>query len=213
MDQVVVNVESRTETGSSSCRKLRHRGRVPAVIYGHGKSAKSISVETMELSRFFANNPMTSVIQLTSSDEAVDGTTVMVKEVQKDAAKGSMLHVDFQEISMSETVTVSVPVITTGRQDSDGGIVEHVLNEVTIETIVSSIPPHISLDISGLGIGDSLRISDLQFPEGVKAMDDPDQTVVQISAPREIGEPGAAEEVEELEEVSEEAVETPEESE
>jgi large subunit ribosomal protein L25 len=204
VEQAAMNVEIRTETGSSKCRRLRRSGRVPAVIYGHGKPARSICLEEMELNRFLARYPLTTVIRLTSGDKAVNGATVMIKKLQRDPSRGRMLHADFQEISMSETVTVSVPVVITGLPKNDGGVVEQLLNEISIESVVASIPPQLAADISGLGTGDSLRVSDLQPPEGVKVIGDLDQIVVRIVAPRAAIEEERTEEAEVTAEVQEE---------
>ncbi len=204
MEQVTLNAEIRTETGSSSCRKMRRSGIVPAVIYGHGEAARSICLEEMQFNRFLARHPLTTVIRLASSDKSVDGSTVLIKQLQREPSRGKMLHVDFQEISMSQTVTVSVPVVITGNPKNDGGVVEQILNEVNIESVVASIPPQLAVDISGLGIGDLLRLSDLQVPEDVKVIDDLDEAVVRITAPRAVIEEEQPEAAEETAEVDEE---------
>lgn len=194
MEQAVISAKPRTETGTSSCHKLRQQGRVPAVIYGHGKPARAISLEALELNRFLARYPLSTIVKLASDDAGINGTTVMMKEVQKNPTKGSVAHVDLLEISLTETVTVSVPVVPVGHQASDGGVLEHVLNEVTVEAVVTNIPPQLAVDVTGLSIGESRRVSDIALPEGVKVMDDADQVVVHVIAPRvaEEAKPAAA---------------------
>lgn len=184
MREALISAQRRAETGSGNCRKLRGQGRIPAIVYGHGKSARSISLDQLEFSRFLADNPTNAIVRLSSEDEEIKGSIVMVKEVQRNPVRGSIVHVDLQEISLSDKVTVSVPVSIAGRIADDSGILEHVLSEVTVEAVATEIPAQLVVDVTGLEIGGSKRVSDLELPEGVRVVDDADEVVVRVSAPR-----------------------------
>lgn len=184
MEYAVISVKPRTETGTGSSHKLRQQGRVPAILYGRGKPARTVSLEALELNRFLARSPLNTIIKLSSDDAEIEGTTVMMKEVQKSPTRGTVVHVDLLEISLTQTVTVPVSVVPVGLQASDGGVLEHLLNEVTVEAVVTQIPPQLTVDITGLSIGESRRVSDIALPEGVRIIDDAEQLVARAVAPR-----------------------------
>ena len=104
------------------------------------------------------------------------------------------MHVDFQEISLSDKVSVAVPVTVTGRQADDRGILEQLINEVTVEAVATKLPAQLVVDVTGLAIGDSKRIADIELPEDVEVLDDPEAVVVRVSAPQIAPEPIEGEE-------------------
>ena len=186
MEQIVLRASDREDSGTSAARALRANGRVPAVIYGHGKPTRHISVSDLDFARFLSHGAATSIVTLSfdggSSDQ--EDVTVMIKEVQKHPVKGRILHADFLEVLMTDQVTLEVPIVTTGGVQTDGGVLEHALSQVEISVLASAIPSSLELDIDGMGIGDSRRVSDIEVPEGVEILADAEQLVVSISAPR-----------------------------
>jgi large subunit ribosomal protein L25 len=140
-----------------------------------------------------------AVVQL-----SVDGSThpTVVKELQRDPVRRTVTHVDFIVVRMDEEITVDVPVVLEGEAKqvlSDGGVIEHSMATLSVVTTPRDIPPHITVDISGLAVGDVVRVSDLTLPRGVTAAADPEAPVVVAAgaAPAEAevaeGEEGAAE--------------------
>ncbi len=182
----------RADVGKGAARKHRAASRIPAVVYGHHRDPQPLTVDTRELERLLSHIAAeTTVIEL-----SLDGQTLrtLIREVQRDPARRSILHVDFQELVAGEKVTVDLPIVLTGTPAGvrDGGILDQVMREVTIEVDPANMPDHVELDVSALGINESLHLSDVRLPEGVRVLDDPDATVCVVSPPRVEAEPAAA---------------------
>ena len=183
----------RDGTGKGVSRSLRREGRVPAVIYGHAREPQALSIPTRELERLVGSVAAAStVIELD-----VDGRTsrTLIREIQRHPFKRTILHVDFQELVAGERVAVKVPLVYVGTPEGvrvGGGMLDQVMHEVQVEADPSSIPNHIDVDVSGLGIATALHVSDLKLPEGVTALDDGSLTVCTVAAPR-VAEETAAE--------------------
>jgi large subunit ribosomal protein L25 len=179
-----LNATPRTDTGKSVARKLRAAGQVPGVIYGHGREPQPLAINARELDRLAERVRLTStVIEL-----ALDGRTArtLVRELQRDPVRRTVLHVDFQELVAGEKVVVSVPLRFNGTSEGvkAGGILEEVMHQLHIRVDPSNIPDHIDVDVTSLTIGHSFHVSDLTLPEGVEVTEDAEQTVVIVSAPR-----------------------------
>ena len=180
-----LNAKPRTDKGKGVARKLRASGEVPGVIYGHGRQPQPLTVNAREFDRLAERVRITStVIEL-----SLDGKTsrTLIRELQRDPMRRTVLHIDFQELVAGEKIVVSVPLRFTGTADgvkNDGGILEEVMHSLEVRVDPSNIPDHIDVDVTPLTIGHSLHISDIQLPAGVEVTDDPEQTVVVVSAPR-----------------------------
>ena len=180
-----LNAEVRTETGKGVARKLRAAGKVPGVIYGHGREPMALSIDAREFGRLAERVRITStVIEL-----ALDGKTArtLVRELQRDPLKRTVLHVDFQELVAGEKVNVTVPLRFVGTPEgvkTGGGILEEIVHNIHVECDPGNIPDHIDVDVTALTIGHSLHVSDLKLPEGVEVTDDAEQTVAIVSAPK-----------------------------
>jgi large subunit ribosomal protein L25 len=185
-----LNAKPRTDRGKGFARKLRASGEIPGVIYGHGREPQPLTLNAREFDRLAERVRITStVIEL-----ALDGKTArtLIRELQRDPMKRTVLHVDFQELVAGEKIVVSVPLNFIGTPEgvkNDGGILEEVMHSVEVRVDPSNIPDHIDVDVTPLTIGHSLHISDLKLPAGVEVTDDPEQTVVVVSAPRAEEEP------------------------
>ena len=190
-----LNAEVRSETGKGVARKLRAAGKVPGVIYGHGREPMALTLNAREFDRLAERVRITStVIEL-----ALDGKTArtLVRELQRDPIKRTILHVDFQELVAGEKVNVTVPIRFVGTPEgvkTGGGILEEIVHHVHIECDPANIPDHIDVDVSALTIGHSLHVSDLKLPEGVEVTDEPGTTVAVVSAPKteEVAAPAEA---------------------
>jgi large subunit ribosomal protein L25 len=189
-----LNGSARTDRGTGIARKLRRDGKIPAVIYGHGREPQSLTVDTRELEKLLSTvSAASTVIEL-----ALDGRVAktLIRELQRHPVKRNVIHVDFQELVAGEKVTVSVPLRFTGTADgvrNSGGILEETMHQVHIRVDPSIIPNHIDVDVTPLTIGHSYHISDLKLPAGVAVLDDPEATVCVCTAPKTATEavPGA----------------------
>ncbi len=181
-----LEVATRTNTGKGAARSLRRQGKVPGVIYGHGRQAEAVTVETTALAKTLTGINVTTTVL----DVAIDGrppVKVLIREVQRDAVRPTeILHLDFYEVRADETVTVMVPIHLVGTPDgvrNFGGVLDHVLREVEIEVLPADIPAHIELDVTTLTIGHSLFIRDLKI-EKAEILNDPDTPICSVIAPR-----------------------------
>lgn len=195
---VTLTAENRTEIGKGVARELRRTGRVPAVIYGRGRDSQSLSVSLHDMERTLASVSGTTIIDL-----EVGGSTVkaLIREVQRHPFRPGILHVDFYEIHEGETITLDIPIHLVGTPEgvrNSGGVLDQVVREIEIEVLPRDIPERVELDVSALGIGQSLHVSDLKI-ENATVLAEPGRTVCTVVAPRIEEAEEEAEEVEEEE--------------
>ncbi|MBI2447156.1 MAG: 50S ribosomal protein L25 [Candidatus Omnitrophica bacterium] len=185
--EVLLEARVRNELKKNKTAKIRKTGIVPAVVYKKGLGAIPLSLSVKDMEKALHTSAGGNVIINLSVPEngKTANKTVIIKEIQYDPLKGSLLHVDFNEISLTEMLKVGVPVEAKGAAAGikDGGILEHILWEVEIECLPTQIPEKIEADISGLKIGDSLHVKDLRVPEGVKILNDPELTIMSVKPP------------------------------
>ncbi len=220
MEQIALVAEVRKEAGKQANKHLRQQGLIPAVVYRHGKETVSLKVVDRELYRVLRTERGENVlIALTVSGEVNSGKAkdrlVMIKEIQHGPLDGSILHVDFHEISLSEKLKVNVPIVAKGEAagvKQDGGVLEHTLREVEAECLPTQIPEHFEVDVTALKIGDSLQVKDLATPEGVRILTDPLLTIFTVKPPfvekpaEEVSAEGAVAEPEVIKQKKEEEV-------
>ena len=185
MSTATLSATLRSESGKGAARALRRAGSVPAVIYGHKRQPMSLAVPTRELERLLERvSAETTVVEL-SIDGKVSRT--LIREIQKHPFKKQLVHVDFLELVAGEMITVNVPLVIVGVSvgvRSFGGILDQTMRELEVTVDPSSIPNHIDVDVSELGVGDSIHVRDLKLPAGVTVLDDPDASVVVVAAPK-----------------------------
>ena len=181
----------REERGSRASRRLRTRGLVPAVLYGRGEPNVLLTVNEGELSRLLGEH--SNVLQV-DWDEHSD--PVQLKEIQFDSLGTDIIHADFGRISLTETIRVAVPVEPHGEAAGvkEGGVQELLLHEIEVECLPYDVPQSIRVEVSGLAIGDDVRVRDLAMPENVSTPEDPDSVVLLVAAPVELLAEEAAEE-------------------
>lgn len=177
--EVPLAASSRTTTGSRAGRRLRRGGLVPAVVYGRGSEARSLSVARRDLRAALTTESGANALL----DLQVDGEVLLtlVKDMQRDPVRNEVTHVDFIVVSRDEVVSVDVHVVLEGEAAEvgrEGGTVEQQLFDLTVSAKPGDIPTSLPLDVSGLTIGDSLRVSDLVLPSGVTTDVDPEETIV-----------------------------------
>jgi large subunit ribosomal protein L25 len=202
--------EKREGTGKGVARKLRAAGRVPAVLYGQGMDSTALSVDARDLFHVLHTGAGTNVLV----DLVVDGTEQLIipREIQRDHIHGRFIHVDFLAVRRDEKLHLSIPVRIVGESVGvkAGGVVEHHLWELEVESLPGDVPEAIEADISGLEIGMSLRVSDLVAPEGATILTNPEESVVAVQQPQmavELEEEEAAAEAEAAEGEAVEGVE------
>jgi large subunit ribosomal protein L25 len=188
-----LRAEPRDGAGKGVARKLRASGRVPAVLYGHGKAARSLSVDAKDLFHLLHGAAGGNVL----IDLVVDGkkTMAMPREVQRDHVRGQYLHVDFLEVRRDEKVTVDVPVHLIGESAGvkAGGVLEHHLWDLRVESLPQDLPDAIEADIAALNVNDTLRVSDLVVPDAITVLTPAEETIASVVPPqaREVEEEAA----------------------
>jgi large subunit ribosomal protein L25 len=185
-------VKKREHLGSRETRRLRRQGIIPGVLYGRGEPI-SISIEERELRRALTGaSGLHSIL-----DVEIDGTGAahasILKDYQVDKVRGGVTHVDLHEVRLDQPITASVSVHLIGGENApgvkEGGVLSQPLREIQVEALPLEVPEHIDLDVSHMTTGDTLRIGDIKFQEGVKLLDDPDTVVATLTAPTRVIEP------------------------
>jgi large subunit ribosomal protein L25 len=180
-----LKAQKRTTTGKGAARKLRAAKQVPAVIYGHHREPLAITLDAREIERMLDRvSADTTVFDLTIGKDVARS---LIREVQRDPLKRAILHVDFQELVAGESVTVDVPVILVGIADgvrNQGGTLDQIMRTIQVEVDPANIPNHVDLDVAALMLNQSLHVSDLKLPAGVKVLEDLEATVCVVVPPR-----------------------------
>ncbi len=181
-----VEAKARAASDKNAARRLRTTGLIPAVLYGAGKEPRSIAVDPKQISRILLSDAGHNTI----FDVALEGeqTKAMVVDWQNDPMKGNLLHVDLKRIAMDKKMRVQIPVHIKGEAmgvKTQGGILDIVMREVEIECLPADIPAHIDVDVSHLEYGHGVRVADLPKSDKIKYLNDPDLTVVHVTAVRE----------------------------
>src|SRR5918992_4483190 len=187
-----LNATPRAEVGKGSARKLRANQRIPGVVYGHHRDATALTIDARELDKLLGSiAPGTTVVELHLGGRM---SKTLIREIQRHPFKRQVLHIDFQELVAGEKITVNIPIVLVGTAAGvkDGGTVEEVTREVEVEVDPANIPSHFEIDISHLGINDSVHVSDIKIPEGVELLADLEATVAVVAPPRAVEEPAPA---------------------
>jgi large subunit ribosomal protein L25 len=181
--ETILKAERRDGAGKGVARKLRARGRVPGILYGHGMAPISLHVGSQDLLHLFHASTGTNVLV----DLEIDGSThlALPREIQRDHIHSRYLHIDFLAVRRDEKVKVIVEVHEVGEAPGVkmGGVVEHHLREVELECLPSDVPDSLEVDISSLEIGDMLKVVDIIVPDGTEILTDPDSAVISIITP------------------------------
>lgn len=185
MERVTLNVEKREKLGKGGARSLRRMGVIPAILY-RGGSAVPVQLSDKELSHFISKTAGEQVVAHLRFPH--EEKQAIVKDYQIDPMMGNLLHVDFQEILATEEIKVTVHVAITGEAvgvKRDGGLMQYGIREIEIECLPDKIPGHVAVDVSSLGIGQSIHVSDLSLGEGVLVLTDPGEVLVTITSIKE----------------------------
>jgi large subunit ribosomal protein L25 len=202
-ERIKLTVKERESRGSADSRRLRKQGFIPGVLYGKGKSSYAICVPERELRRVLTGaGGLHAILDVVLEGQATTHASIL-KDYQQDPIRGHISHIDLQEVRLDQPIQASVTVQLIGEPAGvkEGGVLSQVQREINVEALPMEIPEHIDLDVTGMAIGDTLRLADLAPVDGVTYLDDPEETVLaSVGLPaREIEpEPEEPEEGEEL---------------
>ena len=188
MDNVSIVVHKRDVTGTRATKRLRKSGLIPGVIYGHGSDAVLIAVEPHVLREALHTSAgMHAVLDVTFEGQK-RGHKAIVKEITLDSVKSTVIHIDLQEIRLDETIETTVSIHFEGEPKGvkAGGMLDESTREVTVKGLVTAIPEHLVVDVSGLDMNETLQVSDLVVPEGIEVMAEPDEVLCSVLPPRKV---------------------------
>jgi large subunit ribosomal protein L25 len=180
--QLSLTIERRDGSGTSKAKSLRHAGKVPGVVYGHG-SNELIAVDRRALDDLLHRGGRTGLIELQLGGKRFD--TALVREIQIDPVSRKTIHVDLQRVGATEKVHASVPVIAVGTPDgvrNFSGVMDVIVHEVEIEGAANKLPDRLEVDVTNLGIHEHVTAADIKLPAGFKLLTNPDTIVVTVEA-------------------------------
>jgi large subunit ribosomal protein L25 len=192
MPDVTLTAEPRTEHGSGPAGRLRRTGKVPAVVYGLEVEPQSVAVVGRELERILhGEGGANTLITLRLGDDA--DALALVRQIQRNPTRGDLVHVDFVRVRRDVAVSAEVPLHAEGDAPGvrEGGLLEQLLFNVTVEAMPGNIPNSLTVDVSGLALGDQLHVSDIPVPTGVTLQHEDEELIVQITVPRGMDEEAA----------------------
>ena len=207
-EQIILNADSRERTGSNKARVIRKvDGMIPAIIYGDEKDSLNIKLRLNELTKASQNELFYTQVLIIKNGDLEE--KVVLKELQKDPAKGKFLHADFLRVSRKTKLKVIIPINFLNEEEcagvkNEGGVLNKTIREVEVLFLAGNIPESIDIDVTALDLGQSVRLTEINLPDGAEIpglTEETDQMVISVNAPRAVEEEP---EVIEGDEVSEE---------
>jgi len=191
MEQVKIEAKVRKETGKEVASRARAKGNIPAIVYRKGQKSVPLFLDVKAMEKALHTSAgENALISLTiEGEEKAKSKTCIIKEIQHDPLSGGILHVDFNEISLTEAIRVNVPLVSKGEAigvKQDGGVLEHLLWEVQVECLPADIPQKLEVEVGNMKIGDALFVKDITAPKGVKIINDPEVRIFAVEKPIEI---------------------------
>jgi large subunit ribosomal protein L25 len=189
-ERVKLAVQNRAILGSAEARRLRRRGLIPGVLYGREEPV-AITIPERDLRAALTTRGGLNAVL----DVVIEGGKThssVLKEFQTHRVRGQITHVDLQEVRLDQPIHATVPLTLHGEAAGvkEGGVLSQVTNELNVEALPMEVPEHLEVDVSEMLIGDTLRLSALTVPEGVKLLDDPEETVLAtVTLPTRFEEP------------------------
>lgn len=198
MNNVRLSVEQRNESGKGPSRRLRARGKVPAIVYGRKTEPASISVDVREFGAALEEAGRNALfdLKIVGTGGAAVTRTAVLKERQVRPVDGSLVHLDFLEILMDELIEVGVAIEYEGEPVGleNGGLFQAAIRELRVSCLPGNIPSVIKVDVSGLDLGHSIHIADINLPEGVSLAQDATVALASVVAPAKEAPEAAPEE-------------------
>src|SRR5262245_63151836 len=191
-ERIKLQVKERERRGSADARRLRKQGLIPGVLYGNGKASHAICVPERDLRRALTGDGgLHAILDVVLEGQKTTHASIL-KDYQQDPIRGHISHVDLQEVRLDQPIQASVTVQLIGEPAGakEGGVLSQVQREINVEALPMEIPEHIDLDVSGMAIGDTLRLVDLAPVDGVTYLDTPEETVLAtVTMPTRVEEP------------------------
>jgi len=186
-------VQNRAVLGSAESRRLRRQGLIPGVLYGRERPV-AISIGERDLRHALTGESGANAVL----DVVVDGGSAhasVLKDYQRDPVRGTITHVDLQEVRLDRLIHATVPVLLTGEAvgTKAGGVLTQAVVEINVEALPLEVPASVDYDVSELELGSSVHLGQIALPEGVQLLDDPDTTLASVTQPTRVEEPEAAE--------------------
>ena len=184
MSQVVLTARNRQNKGSTEARKIRRAGRIPAVLYGRSGKAISIDLDALEFSNGVKNISESTIVKVEVDGKPYDA---FVKDTQRNIIDGNILHVDFYEVESGVLLRARVTINLKGNAIGvrEGGVLEFPLHEIEVECLPKDLPERLELDISNLGVNQSIHVRDLALSDGIRLLSAADQVVVLVKYVKE----------------------------
>src|SRR5438128_6337725 len=191
-ERIKLTVKERESRGSADARRLRKQGFIPGVLYGRGKSSYAIAVPERDLRRVLTGaGGLHAILDVVPEWQSTTHASIL-EDYQQDPIRGRISHIDLHEVRLDQPIQASVTVQLVGEPAGakEGGVLSQVQREINVEALPMEIPEHIDLDVSGMAIGDTLRLVDLAPIEGVIYLDNPEETVLAtVTMPTRVEEP------------------------
>lgn len=187
MQRIDLEALTRERVGKGAARQIRREGRIPAILYGAGKSTPMTLDPSAVIRILKSESGENALLNLTvkEGDKLKSTITAIIRDYQRDPVSGEFLHADLFEVSMTEILRIKIPLIMAGDPIGvkEGGVLQHGLRELDIECLPADIPEHLDVPIGELAIGQSVHVRDLSLASGIKVLDDRDQIIVAVAAP------------------------------
>lgn len=207
MENVILNAVKRTEKGGRVLKRLRAKGSVPAVLYGRQIESLPLTLKYSDIREILTKQGKSAFLKLFVEGQEY---AAIIKDLRFDILNGNLLHVDLQNVSLTEKIQVEVPLRLKGREmiEKGGLVVNQQINNLTIECLPQDTPHFIEIEILRMKLGDVITASKVEIPEGATLVNDPDDVIVSLIEVRHDEQEEETEESEEVEsEGEEEAVE------
>ncbi|HEY5540063.1 MAG TPA: 50S ribosomal protein L25 [Coriobacteriia bacterium] len=181
----ILPVFSREVIGKAN-RRLAHENRIPAVLYGPGRDSLSLSIDRHDFELLMSHHASSSIIVELQVEGEKKPVNAMIRELQTSPVKGDIIHVDFLVIRMNVAVHAAIALhyVNDPEGVKEGGVLTTNFHEINVEAKPGDLPEAIDVDVAALEIGDSLHVRDVVAPRGVTILDDPDEVLVSVQAPR-----------------------------
>ncbi|OGX11650.1 MAG: hypothetical protein A2Y42_03075 [Omnitrophica WOR_2 bacterium GWB2_45_9] len=188
MEEIILEAQIRKDSGTGRVNRLRKQAIIPAVVYGEGRKTLTIQVRSKDFVNLMsAHHGESFVLNLRIKEDLKnEDKAVLIKQVQHNPVTDDIVHIDFNEISLTKKIRVKVPVAAKGESvgvRQDGGVLDHVLWEIEVECLPTQIPKSVEVDVTALKVGDSIHVRNLVIPQGLKVFNDPEATVLAVVAP------------------------------
>jgi len=185
-ERIEIPVSPRS-SGKHHSRQSRDSGKVPAVVYGPKTEPMNLLADEILIKKYQGRKFESVIFTLKSDDSKLNKTAVILRDIQVHPVTRRPVHIDFYAPDMTKPVRVSVELRLEGKPAglSEGGVLEHIVRDVEIEVLPDAIPEFLPIDVSNMGLGDAMHVSDLQIPAGIRIISLPTLTVATVSVPKE----------------------------